>query len=340
MTTSTDLARFSGNAVGVLDATNDALARLGQWVEAASNAQRLVAPLINTAFVPDAYRPKVDPRATPEQRADAERVAIANGTAAVLQGLTLGVDPLVALQQIYIVHGRPGMYAKFMVALVQSHGHEVWTEDLTDTRAVVCGRRRGTDHIERVVITMDMARRAKWTSNAKYQETPQDMLWSRAAGRVCDRIASDVLKGIASVEQIQDEIVATAEVGPAARTVTPRRRPAPAAIEGTVEEPTLDEDTPDTPAAEPATDPEPTGDTATPAQTRKLHALLRDKGMTNRAYALKWMSDTLDRPDDDQIDSTKTLTRGEASTIIDALDQLPAPATEEPSLLDDGDGAA
>lgn len=323
-----DIARLDHNAVAVLGGANDALARLAQWVEAASNANRLVGPLIDTAFVPDAYKPKVDSRASEEAKADARRVAINNATAAVLQGLTLGVDPLVALQQIYIVHGRPGMYAKFMVALVQAHGHDVWTDDLTDTRAIVCGRRRGTDHIERVTITMDMARRAKWTTNPKYTETPQDMLWARAAGRVCDRIASDVLKGIVTVEQIQDEIRTTAEVG--TRTVTPRRPAAPAAIEGTVEEPPLD-DQPAATAPDPEPDPGPAeSGGATTAQTRKIHALLRDKGMTNREAALDWMGGHLDRT----VESTKTFTLDEASRIIDELERLPAPASEEPSLLD------
>lgn len=258
----TDIVPMANNAVAVLGTASDALTRLAEWVEAARNAHQLVAPLVGTAFVPDSYKPKVDPRATAEQKQEARATAIANATAAVLQGITLGLDPMTALQQIYVVHGRPGMYAKIKVALVQSHGHEVWDEDLTDTRAVVAGRRKGTEHIVRVTVTMDQARRAGWTRNDNYAKTPQDMLWARAASRVCDRIASDALMGIASVEEIQDEL------GPAGgtRTVAPPRKraatkgPAVAAEPplddeadamvaerrsaepGTVEEPTLDED--------------------------------------------------------------------------------------------------
>ena len=179
----TDIARFDSNAIATMGNANDALDRLEKWVAALTDAGRLVAQLVDTPFFPDSLRPRVDPRATAQEKQRAREVAIANGTAAILQGITLGIDPLTALAQIYIVHNRPGMYAKMMVALVQAHGHEVWTEDLSDTRAVVAGRRSGTEHVERVTITMDMARRAKWTSNAKYQETPQDMLWSRAAAR-------------------------------------------------------------------------------------------------------------------------------------------------------------
>jgi hypothetical protein len=227
-----DIAHANGNAIAVLGGANDALAKLGDWVQAARHAHQLVAPLVGTAFVPDAYKPKIDPRATAEQKAEAREMAIANATAAVLQGITLGLDPMTALQQIYIVHGRPGMYSEIKVALVKSRGHEVWTEDISDTRAVVCGRRKGTDYIERVTVTMDQARKAGWTTNQAYSKTPQDMLYARAAGRVCDRVAPDVLMGIASVEEIQDTIQAEATVGNGTRTVTPRKRAAAQAITG------------------------------------------------------------------------------------------------------------
>lgn len=311
-----DIARLESNSLVALDSANEALDRLGRWVEAAGHANRLVAPLVNTAFVPDSYRPKVDPRATPEVKAEAHAVAVANATAAVLQGITLGLDPMTALQQIYIVHGRPGMYTKMMVALVQAHGHEVWTEDLSDTRAVVAGRRRGTDYIERVTITMDMARRAKWTTNAKYQETPQDMLWSRAAARVCDRIASDVLKGVASVEGIRDEV---AEQTGTRTIAAPRKRAA-----ATVERPALPqaEEPPLDPEPAPADEPQPEPDNAvemvTQAQHRKMHALWRKlgyEGEANRDNRLAIASKILGSA----IESTAELTRDDATRLIDAL---------------------
>ncbi|HTY35394.1 hypothetical protein [Mycobacterium sp.] len=200
----------------------DGLSKLREWASAATSAAQLVTPLVDTPFVPDSYRPKVDPRATTEEKAAARQVAVASATAAVLQGISLGLDPLVSLQQIYVVHGRPGMYARIKVALVIAAGHEIWTDDLTDTRAVVAGRRRGSEVVERVTVTMDQARRAGWTKNETYAKTPADMLYARAASRVCDRIAPDVLMGIASVEDIQDEAASEAP-GAAQRTIRPPR---------------------------------------------------------------------------------------------------------------------
>jgi hypothetical protein len=332
-----DLVRMDNNALAALGHTDDALDRLARWVEAARNAHTLVAPLVDTAFVPEAYKPKVDPRATPEQRKVAYDVAVANATAAVLQGLSLGVDPLVALQQIYIVHGRPGMYAKMMVALVQSRGHEVWTEDESDTRVVVAGRRKGTDAIERVTVTMDQARKAGWTSNQAYTKTPRDMLWARAASRVCDRIASDVLKGIASVEEIRDTIQVQAETGDGTRTVTPRRRAVAPPVDA-VEDPPLNE-APAQPAEPeaPQESPEPPRDRSplasragsiTTAQSRKLHTLLGKTGRDDRDVGLVYIAGVIDR----EITTTKDLGTVEAGQVIDALEaELAEPAGEEPA---------
>jgi hypothetical protein len=321
-----DIARMDHNAIAVLGGANEALDRLGRWVTAAQQAHQLVAPLVNTAFVPDAYRPKVDPRATAEQKAEAHQIAVANATAAVLQGISLGLDPLTSLQQIYIIHGRPGMYAKLMVALIQANGHEVWTQDLSDSRAVVCGRRAGTEYVERVTVTMDQARKAQWTKNEAYAKTPQDMLWSRAAARVCDRIASDVLKGIASVEQIRDEIQASAEIGNGSRVVA-RRRPL-AAVEATMaEDPPLEEETPA---------PEPAEPSITAPQQKKLHALLNETSRGDRDVALVYISGVVDRV----IESTKELTKREAMQVIDALDTEVSEqnVAEEQPELEPGDG--
>jgi hypothetical protein len=323
-----DTIQPSSGTLAVLDPTSDGLVRLGQWVEAANNAHRLVKPLVATAFVPDAYRPKFDPRATDKEKAEAYEVAVANATAAVLYGISLGIDPLTALQQIYIVHGRPGMYAKLMVALVQSRGHDLWTDDLSDTRAVVAGRRKGSDIIERVTVTMEMARKAGWTSNQAYGKTPQDMLWARAAARVCDRIASDVIKGIPSVEQVEDEQASTTPGG--TRTVRPPARRVEA-----IQHPPL-------PAEEPSLEDEPTESTPDPApskpitqaQQRALHAALRDTGRADRDLGLVYISGVIGR----EVESAKDLTTVEASAVIDALKAETEPQTEEPTL--DGDWPA
>lgn len=328
-----------------LNQTSAALDRLNDWVVAAKNASQLVAPLVDTAFVPDSYRPRIDRNATEEEIAAARQIAVANATAAVLQGITLSLDPLTSLQQIYIVHGRPGMYAKMMVALVQSHGHEVWTEDNGATRAVVAGRRRGSQRIERVTVTMDMARRAGWTRNDTYSKTPEDMLWARAAGRVCDRIASDVIKGLASIEQINDEEVpetagartvappkrraavkATAERGPEPALVDERPQAAAIPARRVVDEPELEpellddvpvnDQAPELEPTQPAQVAKPGGRPITEKLSREIHALCTRAGL-DRDAKLRFASEVCGR----EIETTKDLAMVEAARFAVALDR-------------------
>lgn len=178
---------------------------LDEWLTQAASAGQLARGLVASFWVPAAYKPDIPRNADPEERAAAVEVAVANATGAILFGWRLGLDPMTSLQQVYVVHGRPGMYAKMKVALAQAAGHEVWDEAYTAERAVVCGRRRGSEQLVRIEITIEQARTAGWTSNAAYGKTPADMLWARAASRVVDRIAADLLHGITSIEDIEPD---------------------------------------------------------------------------------------------------------------------------------------
>jgi hypothetical protein len=184
----------------------DGAAMLTAWAQTATSAAQLVGPLVDTAFVPDHFRPRIDPRATDEEKAAARQVAVASATAAVLYGAEIGLSPMQALQGVLVIKGKVGMYAATMVALVQAAGHDVWTEDSTDARVIVCGRRAGQSAVERQVWDIERARKAGYLSNEKYKTDPQAMLWARAASVVCRRIAQDVLKGItSSTEEILDD---------------------------------------------------------------------------------------------------------------------------------------
>lgn len=196
---------------------------LALWVEAAGEAQTIARALVQSFFVPAAYKPQIARGSTPDEVNAALEVAIANATGAILLGQSLStpsfeIDPLTALQNIYVVHGRPGMYARFKVGLAQAHGHRVTDVEYGPESVTVEGQRKGTDEVVRITVTIEDARRAGWTSNDTYKKTPADMLWARAASRVVDRIASDALFGIASLEELETDEPA-ASVAPARVTV-------------------------------------------------------------------------------------------------------------------------
>jgi hypothetical protein len=324
----------------VVNPTTEALARLGEWVNAATQTHSLVAQLINGSFVPDSYKPRIMDNDDEKTRAQKTEVAFANATAAVLLGLGIGVDPLTALQQIIIIKGRPGMYAKFKVALLLAHGYDIWDKELTDESVTVCGVRPGDDKIREVTITMADAKRAGWTSNDAYAKTPKDMLWARAAGRLCDRIGGNVLLGIPTAEDNADAdpLHVEAQVGRVTADVilagaepkTNRRRPRNATTETPPDPPAVEEQPPavdnpvEGPGPSPATGPH-MGDPAPPpapggaptqAAMRRMFALLKETGHTDKDEALQFIRDTIGR----SVISRAELTAGEVAAVIDALD--------------------
>lgn len=305
-------------AGAITEAQNPGLLVLQEWVTAASNARALVLPLVSSAFVPDAYKPRIPNNADENERRAAYDTAVANATSAVLLGISLGLDPLTALQQIYLVKGRPGMYTKMKVALAQARGHRIWDEVYSAERAVVCGQRAGTDDVVRIEITMEDAKRAEWTSsNENYRKTPADMLWSRAAGRVVDRIAADVLFGIASIEDLDDapeparqhdaprRVTASDIVPTAPKAVTATATP-PAAASG--EQP---------PAAASAITQDPPAplDSAT---WDRINGRFRELGVTGdgqKAARLRVIADIVQRP----IEQGRDLTADEGQLVLDNL---------------------
>jgi hypothetical protein len=222
---------FHGGVPAVLQpaALPDGIATLRAWAGVASEAAQLVSPLINTAFVPEVFRPRIDPRATDEEKRAAHETAVATATAAVLYGAGLGLDPLQSLSSIHVVKGKPGLYAETMVALLKGAGHEVGVEDESDVRVRVWGRRKGSQTIERAEFTIERARKAGYVAqNKKYDTDPRAMLYARAVSILCRRLAPEVLKGIGSVEEVQDEPPQDGAAQPRTRTV--QRAPQRAAV--------------------------------------------------------------------------------------------------------------
>lgn len=189
MTASTELATRDDqptNEVAVPQA--GMIATLAHWAAEARAAHALATSLCSTSFVPRHFAGKP-----------------AEATAAILTGHELGLSPMASLRSIFVIGGTPGMYAKALVAIVQAQGHEVWVEEQSDERVVVCGKRSNSEHVARVVWDRARVVKAKLTGNAKYTESPQQMMTARGFAEVCRQIAPDALLGIPySVEELRD----------------------------------------------------------------------------------------------------------------------------------------
>lgn len=273
-----------------------AVARLIGWAEAAHAAHSLAEMLVQTSFVPEAFRGK------PHEAA-----------AAILSGAELGMDPMASLRAFDIIKGQAAPRAITQRAIVQANGHDVQLMESTETRAIVRARRRGTDLWQTSTWTIDRARKMKLTGKDNWQSQPTAMLIARATAEACRLVASDNILGIAHcAEEIADSENAepaepTAEPAPAPKKRrTYQRQPALAATaEPDLEPPTAGADEPDKPPP------------ITAAQQRALHAALRDNDLGERDAGLAFLSAALDR----DIASTKDLTLAEASTAIDILNE-------------------
>lgn len=287
--------------------------RLVAWARAASAANQLARSLCNTSFVPDTVK---------AVRFEDGTVDPGNATAVIIMGDELGLSPLASLRSIYIFKGTPALYARTMRALALSHGHSMWNESSTDTEVVVCGQRKGSTHVERAVWTIARATKAGYTNNSKYRSDPQAMLQAKADSEIARKIAADVLAGVPySVEDLEMEEQSTVAV---TRDATPRKvarkkpEPAPQA------EPEFDDE-----PALPVEQAEPVDavEMITAPQQKKMHALFRDKGLTDREDALLFCGNVIG----EDVVSSKDLSKDQASLVIEALVALSDAAPEDES---------
>lgn len=158
--------------------SDDGLELLLKQAKAMSAAHELATALCNTSMVPATFRGKPD-----------------DGAAAILYGAELGLKPQQALQQVFVIHGQPAIYARTMAGLLKAKGYRFQTVEDTPKKVTVTGRSpRGEQ--ETSTWTIERATTAGYTSNKKYQSDPQAMLYAKALSEVCRKLAPDVLLGI------------------------------------------------------------------------------------------------------------------------------------------------
>ncbi len=121
---------------------------------------------------------------------------------------SLGIHPAVALQHVYRFTsgtGRSGMgfswRLKWGLAQARIPGIEKQVVRQDAIECVVRGRRSPADAWETVSYTMEQARRQGLvTRNPLYTQDHEDMLFKQAMSRLVDRIAGDVMIGLATPE--------------------------------------------------------------------------------------------------------------------------------------------
>lgn len=273
------LATTTAQSVAATDITMSIL----EWAQELDAAGRIASVLCNTEFVPKGLRGSVEATA-----------------AAILTGREIGLTPMNALANIFVVQGKPAMYARTMVALVLSHGHEVERTAATEKVVTVRARRKGSQQWQEFTWTIDRAQKAGYTSNALYSKDPIAMLTAKAQTEACRTLFPDVLSGMAatSVEEINlDGVIEVTEdpTPPPAPKRTVQRKPRPAApapdLPPVVEDaPAVAVDQDDEPAVQQDEQP-PAPKPSSRVQWGKLSNALEAIGVTDKPGKVREMQD-------------------------------------------------
>lgn len=157
---------------------------IDSWTQVAGQVIKLANEIYDTPFVPDGLRGSVPATA-----------------AAILAGRELGLGPMTSLANVHVIKGKPALSAALMRALILAQGHQIETLDISDSRCVIRGRRRGESTWEEASFTADQAKRAR----IELGGYPQDKLYARATSRLARRKFADVIAGMPySAEELED----------------------------------------------------------------------------------------------------------------------------------------
>lgn len=151
--------------------------------------------------------------------------AIANCVIALDVASRIGASPLMVMQNLYIVHGRPSWSAKFLIAMVNTCGRfeplkfrfrdlgkigQVRGKDygaLKDVECIAYTRAKGSEEVlESSPITLTLAIAEGWydKSGSKWQTMAKQMLMYRAASWWTSVYAPELSMGMRTVEENED----------------------------------------------------------------------------------------------------------------------------------------
>ena len=234
MNAQTQIAQHQAHSVGLLN------------LEAFELSQRIAKMLASSTLVPEQYRSVVKVKAGKDsfgnmQYRDEENPnGLSNCIIALNMANRMGADPLMVMQNLYLIEGRPAWSSQFIMAAINSCGRfsalRFDLEDLGETEVeyqetVWENRQKKTvakkvtvknltcvawaieretgERIESSKITMEMAVKEGWygKNGSKWQTMPEQMLRYRAASFFGRVYAPELLMGLRSAEEEQDRII-------------------------------------------------------------------------------------------------------------------------------------
>lgn len=204
--------------------SNNGIFQFGNFIEA-MNAADLLA---RSAIVPDLYR-YVDSNGNHNQNANA------NCLLALNMAQRMGYDPLMIMQNLYVIKGRPAWSSQFVTAAINGCGRftalnyeekdlgkkEVkYYNDIVkidDMSCVAWAIDKSTgERVESIAITIEMAVKEGWYTkkDSKWKTMAKQMLRYRAAAFFGRSYVPDILMGIYPKDEVEDFLDVTPAPAP------------------------------------------------------------------------------------------------------------------------------
>lgn len=205
------------------------LTPIGQQVKQFEATQRIAMMYAMSNFIPDSYKYR---NGQPLE----QNVVLANCTIALEMATRMQANPLMVMQNLYIVHGQPAFSSKFLIACINASKrfsplhYEFNGEEGTDDyacRAIAyeANDKKHKEPLEGDWISIRMAKAEGWTSKkgCKWLTMPTQMLRYRAAAFWQRAYCPEISMGLLTAEEAQDAFAQTYEEvkQPSATTAIP-----------------------------------------------------------------------------------------------------------------------
>ena len=191
-------------------------------------SQRVAGMFAKSTLVPKEYQSVVFDSKTGQMVKNEQ--ALSNCVIALNMAHRVGADPLMVMQNLVVVHGRPTWSSQFLIATFNSCGkfsslrYEFFGEKDTDSygcRATAIERDTGEKLIG-TDVTIAIAKAEGWhgKNGSKWKTMPQQMLQYRAAAWFIRTIAPELSMGLHTQDEIID--IEAIDVTPIRETVDPK----------------------------------------------------------------------------------------------------------------------
>ena len=176
--------------------------------------QRMAKMFAKSPITPDQFRKPYVNEKGQAKGCGTEDEAVGNCTIAMDMAIRMRANPLMVMQNIYVVHGRPAWSAQFLIATLNQCGrftsirYEFQGEEGKDEwgcRAVATELATG-EKLAGPLITIGLAKKEGWygKNGSKWQSMPELMLRYRAASWFVRAYAPEIAMGLKTAEEVQD----------------------------------------------------------------------------------------------------------------------------------------